>query len=205
MARTASRFDPRGAFVLALLVGGLATPASGQTCPQPCVPCPCGNASPQPGVADRSLEDLIFRTSADELVALYRQAPVGTIPQGFLPGEAILLPNSPVQRLTLPITRFLWQGKVFRANGTVSNIVLLPRMRAVPAVHSIGASWQDGRPTQILDYAGNSFLFPYLRDELREIRPNLYLGIAYRRPSFTGRPVGFAFFLLRGPGVPTRL
>jgi hypothetical protein len=75
-------------------------------------------------------------------------------------------------------TRLVWQGKIFRDDGTMINRVF-GAGRAIPADVYLGESLLDGQPALILDYS-RSKLWPDVRDEVREVSPGLYLGIMYK-------------------------
>jgi hypothetical protein len=73
-----------------------------------------------------------------------------------------------------------WQGKVFDAErGELANSILLFRINAVRAKVLQEQSWFDGRPCIVLDYSETSLVAPMVRDEIREIEPGLWLGLAY--------------------------
>ena len=42
-----------------------------------------------------------------------------------------------------------------------------------------GPSWLDGKECIVLDYSETSFLAHWVRDEIRQIGPGLYLGKVY--------------------------
>jgi len=126
-------------------------------------------------------EDLLNR-SPEELDALYRQAPVGAIPDGVAEGYVLFLADSPVNRLVTCFVRTLaWQGKVFfRDQGYLLNLVSALRVRLVKATLSRGTSWFcPGEEAIILDYSKTSFLAQKIRDEIREVSPGLFIGQAY--------------------------
>ena len=86
----------------------------------------------------------------------------------------------PLRGLAATVGRLAWRGKVFNA-GTrrVINRVLPFGVRAVTAEVCEEASMLDGRECIILDYARTSLVARSVRDELRLLRPGLYLGRAY--------------------------
>jgi hypothetical protein len=86
-----------------------------------------------------------------------------------------------------------WRGKVFdAAAGRVVNRVLPFGLRAVAAEVRRGPSRLDGRECIVLDYSRSSLVARGVRDELRLVRPGLYLGRAH------WRGVRFADFRARG-------
>ncbi len=128
---------------------------------------------PQP----RTMQDLVRMSEAD-LTALYLSSPLAAAPQGFAPGRAIKNPGSRRTVANSRATRLVWQGKIFRDDGTMINRVF-GAGKAIPAEVYVGESLLDGRPSLILDYSGSK-LWPDVRDVVREVSPGLYLGIMYK-------------------------
>jgi hypothetical protein len=118
-------------------------------------------------------EDLL-NSSPAELDALYRQAPIGPIPDGVAEGHVLFIADTPVnQMITCYVRALAWQGKVF-------NLVSAFRLRLVKATLSRGKSWFcPGEEAIILDYSKTSFLAQKIRDEIREVSPGLFIGQAY--------------------------
>ena len=76
--------------------------------------------------------------------------------------------------------RAIWQGKVFDPDkGELRNEILPIGFRAVIAQVYKGPSWFDGRESIVLDYSRTSLIAHWIRDEIREVAPRLYLGIVY--------------------------
>ncbi len=126
-------------------------------------------------------EDLL-NSSPAELDALYRQAPIGPIPDGVAEGHVLFIADTPVNRLiTSSVNALAWQGKVFfRDKGYLLNLVSAFRLRLVKATLSRGESWFCPREEAIiLDYSKTSFLAQKIRDEIREVAPGLFIGQAY--------------------------
>lgn len=88
--------------------------------------------------------------------------------------------------------RFPWRGKSFEplaeARGEGVNRVVSDRVRLFRFETSIGPSRAGAFDAFQLDYdlPGNPFLIRRIEDELRELRPGLWLGQAYAR--VFGRP-----------------
>lgn len=150
-----------------------------------------------------SVDDLL-RASRRQLDELYSAREAGPIPQGDSCGTALALPGTIV---TQPVSRFarpLWQGKVFDpATSTLINKVLGLRM-FVAKVYP-GESWFDGKPAIIVDYQETSRVVAPIRDEIREVSPGVYLGMAYLRSKSRTRLIHFALDLTgktEGLGVP---
>ena len=134
-------------------------------------------ASADDGAAPRTMQELVRMPAAD-LTALYSAAPPAPAPSGFVPGRAIKNPGSRTTAPNARATRLIWQGKIFRDDGTMINRVF-GAGRAIPADVYVGESLLDGQPALILDYS-RSRLWPEVRDEIREVSPGLYLGIMYK-------------------------
>jgi hypothetical protein len=71
-------------------------------------------------------------------------------------------------------------GKGIRCRaGELVNRILPFRFNAVRAKVTRGKSWLDDRPCTVFDYSGRSLVASMVRDEIREIEPGLWLGLAY--------------------------
>jgi len=125
----------------------------------------------------QTMQQLVRMSNAD-LTALYMASPPGSVPSGYTPGRSIKNPGSRRTVLNSRATRLVWQGKIFRDDGTMVNR-LFGVGRAIPAEVYMGHSLLDGQPSLIFDYS-KSRLWPDVRDEVREVSPGLYLGIMYR-------------------------
>ena len=138
---------------------------------------------PQP----QTMQQLV-RMPAGELHTMFAAAPAAPVPNGYVPGRAIKDPGSRRTAANARATRLVWQGKIFRDDGTMIN--RFGPVKAIPADVYEGASWYDGRPALIFDYS-RSRLWPTVRDEVREIAPGLYLGIMYKDGAPTSPPTFF--------------
>ncbi len=119
-------------------------------------------------------------SSRDSLNRLYSGATAGEIPDGESNGKTIVLPGSYVGKLLSAFANWIWKGKVFdRANGCLINKIL--GMRIIKAEVFKGPGWSDNREAVIVDYGRSSLVACFLRDEIREIQPGLYLGRAFMR------------------------
>ncbi len=126
-----------------------------------------------------SLEQLI-QLSQQQLDALYAQNAPKEIPHGISNGRAMFFPGTILNAPMAQLARMFWQGKVFdKENGVLLNRVL--GMQIIKAKLSIGESWFDHKESIIIDYKDNSICFGWIRDEIRPIGQNLYLGRAYAR------------------------
>jgi hypothetical protein len=126
-------------------------------------------------------EDALLRMTNTELDELFRAAPAGTGPDGNLTGTVLAFPGTPLARPLATLTRLLlWQGKVVnRGRGVLRNKLTPLRLRAVVALVEPAPSWVDDRPCVLLDYSRTSLLARPVRDELRLVGPQLYLGLAW--------------------------
>ena len=122
----------------------------------------------------------LLRMSQRELDDLFRASPAGPIPKGIANGEAIVFPGTPLAGALTFSLGLLWRGKVFFPKSKdLLNRILPFGLRAVRAQVYRQDSWFDQREAIILDYSRTSLLAHYIRDEIREVAPNLYLGIVY--------------------------
>jgi hypothetical protein len=119
--------------------------------------------------------------SQSELDTLFTESPVGSIPDGEAEGTAIVAPGTTFSPTVAQfISLFAWQGKVFDAKkGVLKNKILPFGLNAIIAKVYKGSSWLDGKECIVLDYSDTSFVAQWIRDEIRQIEPKLYLGKVY--------------------------
>jgi hypothetical protein len=79
------------------------------------------------------------------------------------------------------IRALVWRGKEFTAGGSLRNIMTPFGVRTIRASVYEAPSRLDGRPSIVLDYSSTSRVASWVRDEIRQIAPGLYLGIVYVR------------------------
>lgn len=126
-----------------------------------------------------NLGDLIRKTRA-ELDELYRSSPAGPLPQGDSRGRAIFFPGTFLTRPMALLASGIWKGKVFDSSErTLRNKIL--GLKLFKAKVYLGKSWMDGQGSVIIDYSETSLAVGFIRDEIRQLKPGLYLGIAYIR------------------------
>jgi hypothetical protein len=123
----------------------------------------------------------LLAMSQVQLDDLFRASPPGDIPKGTAAGTAIIAPGT---KYSLPIAEIInyfdWQGKVFDAQtGTLKNRILVSGVEAIVAKVYKGPSWLDGKECIVLDYSQTSLVAQWIRDEIRLIGPNFYLGKVY--------------------------
>jgi hypothetical protein len=119
--------------------------------------------------------------SQSQLDELFTKSPTGEIPDGEGKGTAIVAPGtSYTQDIAQFISYFAWQGKVFDAkNGVLRNRILPLGLNAIVAKVYKGQSWLDGKECIVLDYSDTSLVARWIRDEIRQIGPKMYLGKVY--------------------------
>jgi len=127
-----------------------------------------------------NVESLLAMPAA-QLDKLFRNSPAGDIPSGEAQGTAIIAPDTPLSDIAADfIHLFAWHGKVFDpASGTLKNLILPDPVQAVVAQVYKAPSWVDGKECIVLDYSKTSILAHHVRDEIRLIAPNTYLGIVF--------------------------
>lgn len=119
--------------------------------------------------------------SRRELDDLYASSPAGGIPNGPARGLALVLPGTLLAKPFAEWTRLVgWQGKTFDAQrGRLVNRITPFRINAIAAEVYTGASRRDGKDCIVLDYSKTSTIASWIRDEIRNVAPNLYLGYAF--------------------------
>ena len=125
----------------------------------------------------------LFALGRAELDALFARSEAGPVPDGEYRGT-LIAPLSPafLRGAGALAGGLAWRGKVFdAAAGRVVNRVLPFGFRAVAAEVRRGPSRLDGRECIVLDYSRSSLVARGVRDELRLVRPGLYLGRAHWR------------------------
>jgi hypothetical protein len=123
----------------------------------------------------------LVEMSQTQLDALFRDSPAGPIPDGEADGTAIIAIDAEISELAAKVINLLvWKGKVFDARqGNLRNMVSPLGIKAVIAEVYRGESWFDGKECIVLDYSKTSLVAHWVRDEIREISPGLYLGIVF--------------------------
>jgi len=123
----------------------------------------------------------LVEMSQAQLDALFRASPAGPIPDGEAEGTAIIAVDAEISELAAKVINLLvWKGKVFDAKqGNLRNMVSPLGIKAVIAEVYRGESWFDGKDCIVLDYSKTSLVAHWVRDEIREISPGLYLGIVF--------------------------
>jgi hypothetical protein len=123
----------------------------------------------------------LLAMSQTDLDALFEKSPAGPIPNGPAKGTAIIAPGTVFSpEIAEAINFFAWQGKTFdAANGTLTNKISVFGINAIIAHVYKGESWLDKKECIVLDYSKTSMVAHWIRDEIRLIGPNFYLGVVY--------------------------
>ena len=147
------------------------------------------------GVTHAITEDDLLATRNRDLDALFRASPAGPVPVGVLDGVAVLFPGSLLARpLAALVRRVAWQGKVVAPDGTSLRNRITPwGLRAIAATVRTSGSLVDRGPCVVLDYSATSLVARAVRDEIRLVGDDLYLGVVWL---LGGR---VAWFTLRAP------
>jgi hypothetical protein len=123
----------------------------------------------------------LLKMTQAQLDELFTKTEAGPIPNGEAKGTAIIAPGSAFSAdVASWINLFAWQGKVFDAQkGVLKNKILPFGLNAIIAKVYKAPSWLDGKDCTVLDYSETSLVAHWIRDEIREIGPGLYLGKVY--------------------------
>jgi len=123
----------------------------------------------------------LMTMSQAELDALFSASPAGDMPSGEADGTVIIAPGTPLEDPAAKLIHLLaWRGKVFDpVKGQLRNKILPVTVTAVIATVYRGPSWFDGKPCIVLDYSKTSLIAHWIRDEIREVAPRIYLGLVF--------------------------
>ena len=127
-----------------------------------------------------------LKLSSEQLDEIFRSSTPGDIPVGEGEGTAIIAPGTAISDIIAKFVHlFSWKGKAFERDpadaqrGTLKNRLLLLGTKAIIAQVYKGASWFDGKECIVLDYSHTSLVAQWIRDEIREVSPGVYLGLVY--------------------------
>lgn len=123
----------------------------------------------------------LLKMSFEQLEDLFRNNASGPIPNGPAEGTAIIAPGTPFSaEIAQLVNVFAWKGKEFDAqHGTLTNRILPFGLNAIVAQVYKAPSWLDEQECIVLDYSKTSLVAHWIRDEIRLVAPNLYLGRVY--------------------------
>ena len=127
-----------------------------------------------------TVPQLLEMSNAD-LDTLFSNSPAGDIPDGPAKGTAIIAPGTKFSpEIAEFVSLFAWHGKVFdKQHGVLRNEITPFKIKAIIAKVYKGASWLDKKDCIVLDYSETSMVAHYIRDEIRLIGPDFYLGRVY--------------------------
>ncbi|MFB7213530.1 hypothetical protein [Streptomyces sp. NPDC056255] len=137
----------------------------------------------------------LLKTDDQQLDELFRKSPAGEIPRGPMEGLAVFPQAGPAgARVLAGLVRLTaWRGKVFSADGYLSNRLSPMDILSIVAMVGFGPSRLDDQECVVIDYSHTSRVFGGVRDELRQVGPHLYLGLIW----LAGHKIGW--FTLRAP------
>ncbi|MGA7234031.1 MAG: hypothetical protein WBY44_00020 [Bryobacteraceae bacterium] len=123
----------------------------------------------------------LMKMSQVELDDLFKASPAGDIPNGQAKGTAIIAPGTKFSpEIAELVSIFAWQGKTFDGKrGVLTNRILPLGLNAIVAEVYKDNSWLDGKECIVLDYSKTSLVAHWIRDEIRLVAPNFYLGKVY--------------------------
>lgn len=123
----------------------------------------------------------LLEMSFEELDTLFSNSPAGDIPDGPAKGTAIIASGTKFSpEIAEFINFFGWQGKNFdKAKGVLRNRITPFGINAIIAKVYQGASWFDNKECVVLDYSDTSVVAHWIRDEIRLVGPDFYLGRVY--------------------------
>ena len=119
--------------------------------------------------------------SGEQLDDIFRNSPTGEIPRGEGEGTAIVAPGTAISDdIARFVNLFTWKGKVFDPEeGELINLIGIGKHKLIVAKVYKGKSWFDGKECIVLDYSKTSLVAKWVRDEIREVAPSIYLGLVY--------------------------
>ena len=126
-----------------------------------------------------TVDSLRNRCSPDQQDRIFAAAPRGDVPTGVTNGWVT---RPPVMEVVAPP---FWIGKTFYTGpdgGTLLNRITGANIPGWPAYVYSGPALTDQRPTWVLDYAPS--ITPQIRDEIREVTPNVWFGYSWWRGYF---------------------
>ena len=123
----------------------------------------------------------LFKMSQAQLDELFTKSKAGPIPDGPATGTAIVAAGTTfTPAIATAVNLFVWQGKNFDAkHGVLRNRISALGLNAIVASVYKGPSWLDKKECIILDYSKTSIVAQWIRDEIRQIEPGMYLGKVY--------------------------
>ena len=122
--------------------------------------------------------DSVLGMSRARLNELFSVSEAGPIPVGRGRGTVVFATGTFLAGIVARLTYALvWRGKVFDAErDELLNIVSPLGVMAIRARVYKDSSWVDGRECTVLDYSNTSKVAHWIRDEIREVAPGVFLG-----------------------------
>ena len=116
-----------------------------------------------------------------ELARLFSSGRAGAVPDGRGRGTVLLGTGGLAAQVAARLSYALaWRGKVVSARtARLLNILTPLQVEAIAAMIYKQDSWYDDAPCIVLDYSKTSFAARWIRDEIREIAPGVFLGIVF--------------------------
>jgi hypothetical protein len=123
----------------------------------------------------------LLQMSYADLDTLFSASPPGDIPNGPAKGTAIVASGTVFSpEIAEFISIFCWQGKTFDGpHGVLRNRILPFGLSAIVAEVYLAPSLLDNKECIVLDYSKTSEVAQWVRDEIRLIGPDFYLGRVY--------------------------
>jgi hypothetical protein len=123
----------------------------------------------------------LLQMSNQQLDQLFSGSPAGNIPDGVAKGTAIVANGTQFSSdIAEFVNLFVWEGKTFDASkGLLRNRILGFGLNAIIAKVYKAPSWFDNQECIVLDYSETSVVAHWIRDEIRPIGTNFYLGRVY--------------------------
>jgi hypothetical protein len=143
-----------------------------------------GWVEPDGGVPPITCVDQLRGKTVAELQSIFACG-LCSCPLGYGRGEVLLLANTRHGKMKARMANRVWKGKVFEEDGRFTN--QWARRQALDSCYAPGPSWYDGMPCVIMEYPSDTPLFANSHDELRQVGPNVWLGMFYERDSKTLR------------------
>jgi len=125
--------------------------------------------------------DELRTMTQQQLDDLFASSPAGPIPTGEGEGTVLFDPGTELEPVAAEVAHLLfWKGKVFDPEkGELRNLILPFGLPAIAAKVFKAPSWVDGKDCVVLDYTHRSIVAHWIRDEIREVAPGLYLGVVF--------------------------
>ena len=123
----------------------------------------------------------LLKLSKEQLDELFGKSESGPIPDGQATGTAIVAPGTTfTPEIAEAVSLFVWQGKTFDGpHGVLRNRITALGVNAIVAEVYKGPSLFDKQECIVLDYSKTSLVAKWIRDEIRLVAPQIYLGRVY--------------------------